>query len=130
MPSFNFLGGFRNAEVVCRQRQQISDFVEHLIDSTIQRLHDNGCIEISELGEELVNKCDPFDLLEFNLQLKSRLLLSLRPTHLGQIASLYYIQTTTVAMFHKILSRESKSSLIDVIKLLCDCPEYNQLPVR
>lgn len=73
---------------------------------------------------------DPFRRLQYNIELKKHALLALQPTFLGQIASSFYVQTTTVSKFNTILMRQKKSSFVDVLMLLCDAAEYAELPVR
>merc|ERR1712226_843035 len=50
-------------------------------------------------------------------------------TKIGRIASLYYLGHRTVAQFQRTLSQEGKG-FIELMRVLCECPEYDELPVR
>merc|ERR1711988_666800 len=54
---------------------------------------------------------------------------AMESTKIGNISSFYYLNNKTCANFQRILSREPLS-IIDCVKTLCDCPEYEELPVR
>merc|ERR1719499_1153169 len=54
---------------------------------------------------------------------------AVEPTKLGRVASLYYLSHRTVAQFQRTLSREGMS-FIELCRVLCECPEYDELPVR
>eukprot|EP00913_Durusdinium_trenchii_P028966 g27160.t1 len=51
------------------------------------------------------------------------------PTKIGRIASLYYLSHRTVAQFQRTLAREGMS-FVEIMRVLCECPEYDELPVR
>merc|ERR1719230_1208248 len=50
-------------------------------------------------------------------------------TKLGRVASLYYLGHRTVAQFKRTLSREGMR-FVELMRVLCECPEYDELPVR
>merc|ERR1719359_1234832 len=50
-------------------------------------------------------------------------------TKLGRVSSLYYLGHRTVAQFQRTLSREGLS-FVELMRVLCECPEYDELPVR
>merc|ERR1719163_1717976 len=50
-------------------------------------------------------------------------------TRLGRVASLYYLGHRTVAQFQRTLAREGLS-FVELMRVLCECPEYDELPVR
>lgn len=58
------------------------------------------------------------------------------PTILGKIASYYYLNYGTAAMFKRsLLSRNYSSQsddmrIADLVKLICDASEFNEIPVR
>ena len=49
-------------------------------------------------------------------------------TTLGRIASYYYLSHETMRHFHDNLL--PNMSMEEVLKALCDCKEYDELPVR
>ena len=58
--------------------------------------------------------------------------LKIEPLPLGKISSLYYLGHNTVHEFFLKL-RESESeglSFVEIMRMICDCPEYAELPVR
>merc|ERR1711988_113520 len=50
------------------------------------------------------------------------------PETLGRIASYYYLFYETVEHFDKAIT--DASSVMDLLSVLCDAPEYDELPVR
>ena len=54
--------------------------------------------------------------------------LGLECTTLGRIASFYYLSHETVSLFREGLG--PTTDLEEILKLLCDCHEYAELPVR
>merc|ERR1719394_34641 len=54
---------------------------------------------------------------------------SVDATKLGRVASLYYLGHRTVAQFKRTLSREGLG-FVELMRVLCECPEYDELPVR
>lgn len=56
----------------------------------------------------------------------------IEPLPLGKIASLYYLQHKTVFEFHQKLKENADEgmSFVELMNLICDCPEYEELPVR
>ena len=53
---------------------------------------------------------------------------SIKPLMLGRIASFYYLNFKTMAVFSKRLKKSN--TLEDVLTILCDVAEYDEIPVR
>jgi len=97
-----------------KQRDMLANYIERLMNKCLDELIRSGCIELKEVaptkqGEIMSAAVDA--------------------TKLGRIASLYYLGHRTVAQFQRTLSREGLS-FIELMRVLCECPEYDELPVR
>merc|ERR1719277_2665653 len=96
-----------------KQRDMLANYIERLMNKSLDELIRSCCIE---LKEGVAKEGEPPTAL-------------VEPTKLGKIASLYYLGHRTVAQFQRTLSREGKS-FIELMRVLCECPEYDELPVR
>lgn len=82
----------------------VSLFLCSLIDKSLEKLQDCGCIEIDdETG-------------------------AVEALHLGRIASFYYLSHKTMKIFSTTLHRGMGQC--DIIRALCNAAEYEELPVR
>eukprot|EP00434_Breviolum_minutum_P033061 symbB.v1.2.029249.t1/scaffold3178.1/size61925/4 len=111
-----------NAEIVAktiRTREEaidydmLANYIERLMNKCLDELIRSGCIELKEAQQAPQG-------------LNSALV---EPTKLGRIASLYYLSHRTVAQFQRTLAREGMS-FVEIMRVLCECPEYDELPVR
>ncbi|VDK81594.1 unnamed protein product [Litomosoides sigmodontis] len=82
----------------------LTQFLVEIVDNCIEELVLSSCITINEEEQ------------------------SLMPTSLGIIASVYYLDHKTVRFFVSCLT--STSTVEDLVKVLADCPEYDEIPVR
>lgn len=91
-------------EIANNETQTIQKHIIDLIDKTCVELKASGTVEISEDGFEL------------------------SPTHLGQLASFYYIQHKSI----KFLASKIKEglSIYQLIEILSHCEEYDEVPMR
>merc|ERR1719277_397374 len=96
-----------------KQRDMLANYIERLMNKSLDELIRSCCIE---LKEGVAKEGEPPTAL-------------VEPTKLGKIASLYYLGHRTVAQFQRTLSREGKS-FVELMRVLCECPEYDELPVR
>jgi len=92
-----------------KQRDMLANYIERLMNKCLDELIRSGCIELQDgaAGSEAVE-----------------------PTKLGRVASLYYLGHRTVAQFQRTLSREEGLGFVELMRVLCECPEYDELPVR
>ncbi len=79
-------------------------FLTSTVDGALDTLFASGCLDESEEDR------------------------SIESTTLGRIASFYYLSHETVSLFSERLG--PSVSLEDLLKILCDCYEYAELPVR
>ena len=84
--------------------ENINTFLSNIVSSKIQELQASYCVAVDEDGA------------------------SLQPQFLGMIASYYYLSHKTVKLFADTLTPSSSSN--EVLQLLCDVPEYDEMPVR
>ena len=86
----------------------ISRVLSDLIETTVDDLEHAGCVELADDG------------------------LGIAPATLGKVASYYYLNYTTVALFNAELRDvdQAPSELPDILRVLCAASEYAQLPVR
>eukprot|EP00931_Biecheleriopsis_adriatica_P074347 TRINITY_DN48427_c0_g1_i1.p1 TRINITY_DN48427_c0_g1~~TRINITY_DN48427_c0_g1_i1.p1 ORF type:complete len:2277 (-),score=572.30 TRINITY_DN48427_c0_g1_i1:97-6843(-) len=96
-----------------KQKDMLANYIERLMNKCLDELIRSGCIELKE-GEPVQGKVPSA---------------AVDPTKLGRIASLYYLSHRTVAQFQRTLARESLG-FIEIMRVLCECPEYDELPVR
>jgi hypothetical protein len=97
-----------------KQRDMLANYIERLMNKCLDELIRSGCIQlkpgiVSEPGTV------PSAIVE--------------ATKIGRIASLYYLGHRTVAQFQRTLAQEGKG-FVEIMKILCECPEYDELPVR
>merc|ERR1719456_1536524 len=97
-----------------KHRDLLASYIERLMNKCLDELIRSGCIE---LKEGVVNE---------DGEMSSAGVVS---TKLGRVASLYYLGHRTVAQFQRTLSREGLS-FVELMRVLCECPEYDELPVR
>eukprot|EP00435_Cladocopium_sp_Y103_P023603 s2041_g5.t1 len=96
-----------------KQKDMLANYIERLMNKCLDELIRSGCIELKEAQQAPQG-------------LNSALV---EPTKLGRIASLYYLSHRTVAQFQRTLAREGMS-FVEIMRVLCECPEYDELPVR
>ncbi|CAK9033484.1 unnamed protein product, partial [Durusdinium trenchii] len=92
-----------------KQKDMLANYIERLMNKCLDELIRSGCIELKEAPQG-----------------QSALV---EPTKIGRIASLYYLSHRTVAQFQRTLAREGMS-FVEIMRVLCECPEYDELPVR
>jgi activating signal cointegrator complex subunit 3 len=97
-----------------KQRDMLASYIERLMNKCLDELIRSGCIELRE-GQPGADG-----------EIQSAGVVS---TKLGKIASLYYLGHRTVAQFQRTLQREGLS-FVQIMRVLCECPEYDELPVR
>jgi len=97
-----------------KQRDMLANYIERLMNKCLDELIRSGCIELKEPqpGQDGVVSSAAVD-----------------STKLGRISSLYYLGHRTVAQFKRTLSREGLG-FVELMRVLCECPEYDELPVR
>lgn len=100
-----------------KQRDMLANYIERLMNKSLDELIRSGCIELREgvMAPGAREGDMPSAMVE--------------ATKLGRIASLYYLGHRTVAQFQRTLSREGLS-FVEIMRVLCECPEYDELPVR
>lgn len=96
-----------------KQKDMLANYIERLMNKCLDELIRSGCIELKEAQQAPQG-------------LNSALV---EPTKLGRITSLYYLSHRTVAQFQRTLAREGLS-FVEIMRVLCECPEYDELPVR
>eukprot|EP00930_Biecheleria_cincta_P022697 TRINITY_DN16541_c0_g2_i1.p1 TRINITY_DN16541_c0_g2~~TRINITY_DN16541_c0_g2_i1.p1 ORF type:complete len:2306 (+),score=474.18 TRINITY_DN16541_c0_g2_i1:62-6919(+) len=96
-----------------KQRDMLANYIERLMNKCLDELIRSGCIELKE--QPMIQGKTPSAAVD--------------PTKLGRIASLYYLSHRTVAQFQRTLAREGMS-FVEILRVLCECPEYDELPVR
>ena len=84
--------------------ENLNTFLSNIVSSKIQELQSSYCVAIDADGA------------------------SLQSQFLGMIASYYYLSHKTVKLFADTLTPSSSSN--EVLQLLCDVPEYDEMPVR
>ncbi|MFH4974499.1 hypothetical protein AB6A40_001208 [Gnathostoma spinigerum] len=84
--------------------EALVQFLVGLIDNCVDELILSNCITVDEDTQTLA------------------------PTPLGRIASVYYLRHETVRFLSATLRADSLVE--DVLKILADCPEYDEIPVR
>jgi len=89
-------------------RQHVFDYLERIVEGCLSNLTNAGCVSFAEDGTEL----------------------RIEATRLGRTASLHYLKHETVSLFQRSMRRKERLGWADVLKLLCDCAEYSELPVR
>jgi activating signal cointegrator complex subunit 3 len=79
-----------------------------LVEATLADLEAAGCVQLAADG------------------------LGVEPLQLGRVASHYYLQYTTVALFHAELHDvdEPPTALPELLRILSDASEFDELPVR
>ena len=82
----------------------VNHYLSSLIQRSLSQLEQAFCIEIDEDGSHV------------------------EPTSFGRIASYYYLSHSTLKLFRERLS--ATNSMEDILSILCDCHEYDELPVR
>uniref|UniRef100_A0A915PDR7 Activating signal cointegrator 1 complex subunit 3 n=1 Tax=Setaria digitata TaxID=48799 RepID=A0A915PDR7_9BILA len=84
--------------------EALTQFLIEIVDNCIEELVLSGCITVNKEEQSLIS------------------------TPLGTIASVYYLSHKTVRFFaHSITPTVTMEELI---KILADCPEYDEIPVR
>eukprot|EP00397_Hematodinium_sp_SG-2012_P000336 GEMP01000336.1.p1 GENE.GEMP01000336.1~~GEMP01000336.1.p1 ORF type:complete len:2004 (+),score=418.53 GEMP01000336.1:621-6632(+) len=96
------------------QKVNLAAYIDRLMNKTLDELVRSRCISLSGGG---------IDQFGNNLPLKIEAL------PLGKISSLYYMGHRTVSMFQRCLSKDPLD-FVEVMKVISDCPEYDELPVR
>eukprot|EP01119_Soliformovum_irregulare_P015903 TRINITY_DN4546_c1_g1_i2.p1 TRINITY_DN4546_c1_g1~~TRINITY_DN4546_c1_g1_i2.p1 ORF type:complete len:1649 (-),score=558.98 TRINITY_DN4546_c1_g1_i2:15-4961(-) len=84
--------------------ETINQYLSDMVDSTLEDLENAECIEIEDDGMSVV------------------------PKTLGRIASYYYLKFSTCQVFASGLVEDME--LKDILEVLCNVPEYEELPVR
>eukprot|EP00916_Digyalum_oweni_P005755 GHVL01009972.1.p1 GENE.GHVL01009972.1~~GHVL01009972.1.p1 ORF type:complete len:1298 (-),score=239.47 GHVL01009972.1:4009-7524(-) len=100
-------------------RARIAEYLQTVINKCIDDLLVSGCITTEYIAIPPPNDPD-------GEHIRTR---SLESTKIGSIASYYYLKHETIAQFVKRI-RESPLGVMDAMKELADCPEYDELPVR
>lgn len=124
---------FSRAKTAQDQRQHAKEFVETMIARALLRLKARECIAAtqSDAAENVFSEVTKKPVLQLA---PSLLLQTFCSTTLGDIAARFYVTTRTVAGFHKELQKpgpeRGRLTWIKLLKLLCDAPEYDELPVR
>ena len=86
------------------EHDELNAFLSRLVENALLSLEDARCIEISEEDD------------------------SIEPLLLGRIASYYYLQHSSVALFASNLGPDN--TLEALLHVLCGVAEYDELPVR
>jgi pre-mRNA-splicing helicase BRR2 len=84
--------------------RHLSDHLSELVEGVLEQLKQSKCISIEEDGKEVA------------------------PLNLGMIAAYYYIRYTTVEKFSNSL--QPKSTLPELLEILCSSAEFEQIQVR
>ncbi|GBC25635.1 uncharacterized protein OCT59_020043 [Rhizophagus irregularis] len=93
-------------ELEAATNKAIDDYLIKLFKKSMSELNLSGCIKIDKMDDE------------FNVE----------STSFGKIASYYYLSHKTIRLF---LDRvQIKSTIRDILGILCDSDEYSELPVR
>merc|ERR1712137_591438 len=97
-----------------KQRSLLASYIERLMNKSLDELVRSGCIA---LHEGVRTPANPTPCA------------SVEATKNGRVASLYYLTHRTVAKFQRTLRQESLG-FVELMRVLCECPEYDELPVR
>jgi len=82
----------------------MTTFLQHTADKCVDELEASSCIELDETEGTII------------------------PTRLGHLASKYYLHHLTMRHFATHLT--AQASVEELLKVLADCPEYEEIPVR
>lgn len=86
------------------EADMLNEYLSDLVENALELLEDARCISIDDADD------------------------SLEPLMLGRVASYYYLQYPSVALFASNI--RASSSLEDLLETLCGVAEYDELPVR
>lgn len=86
------------------EADKMNEYMSDLVEGALELLEDARCIAINDDDD------------------------SLEPLMLGRVASYYYLQYPSVALFASNI--KANSSLEDLLETLCGVAEYDELPVR
>lgn len=93
---------------------EVNKFLTEIIDNTVQKLVKNYCLQV-----EKIDLNDPSETRSSD---------ALNVTPFGQITSYYYLNYETMGHFLRELG--ANDSVIDILQILSDAPEFSELPVR
>ncbi|CAD7959463.1 unnamed protein product [Amoebophrya sp. A120] len=116
--SFSATAATSNANKSAAQQRQLTSYLEKLLDRSLADLVRAKCIRLKDAGQDEEGNWKP---------------LLIEPQPLGKVASLYYMGHKTVFEFQNTLEKntdEGIMSFLDILKMICNCPEYRELPVR
>jgi activating signal cointegrator complex subunit 3 len=91
----------------------ILQYLEDLVMTCMRRLETSGCLDIVRP----VSVTADMDTL-------------FQPCKLGQIASLYYLKHESAKHIKDSLSKDSGRSIFELAKILADCAEFTDFPMR
>jgi len=91
--------------------EAVNSFLLELMTTVLTDLEEAGCVQLGKEDDPTVAKMEEIE-----------------PLTLGYIASYYYLDYTSVAMFQE--NMHEASELSDILTTLSDATEYDELPVR